>query len=301
MTPVPSTNTNGAADPTLGGAQQPGVATRAVALVAAVSAVVGVVVGLLVWLLLAGPVVALLLAVVVAAAVAALTWWGSEALILRLVGASPADPIAHARLFNLVEGLGAGAGVAPPTLLVVADPALNAMTIGRSPRQATLIVTSGLLEQLNRVELEGVLAHELSHVRSDDVLSATLAVTLFGLWARPARAAAASGPSAMAATLLVPICALAGLGLQKAVAPNREQQADAAGVRLTRYPPGMVSALEKVRRSGSVLGGGGASPATAHLWLCAPVPPPGGRLAWLSRLYETHPRPAERIEALREL
>ena len=298
MTPVPSSDTGAAAESLLG-ATPPGPAARAIALVAAASAVVGVAVGLLVWLLLAGPVVALVLTIVVAAGVAALAWWGSEALILRLVRATPAEPVAHARLFNLVEGLGANAGVAPPTLLVVADPGLNAMTMGRSPRRATLIVTSGLLEQLNRVELEGVLAHELSHVRSDDMLAATVAVALFGVWARPARAATTASLSGMLATLLVPICALAGIGLQKSVDANREQRADAAGVRLTRYPPGLVAALEKLRQSGTVLAA--ASPATAHLWLGAALPPPGGRLAWLSRLYETHPSPDERIEALREL
>jgi heat shock protein HtpX len=270
-------------------------------LVAISSAVVGLIAAF-VALVLAGPLAALVAGVVVAVAVASLAWWGSAPLALRLLEAEPADPVAHARLFNLVEGLGANAGVTQPGLFVVADPALNALTMGRSRQHAALVVTSGLLDQLSRIELEAVLAHELSHIRSDDILSATVAVGLFGLLGGPARAATGTGPGAVLASLLLPVSALAGLGLQLSIDPHREEVADSSGVHLTRYPPAMVSALEKMQGAGTLVASGGGSPATAHLWLGAPLPPPpSDRFAWLSRLYDTHPPLDERIEALREL
>ncbi|HEX3425981.1 MAG TPA: M48 family metalloprotease [Acidimicrobiales bacterium] len=274
---------------------------RAVVLLVVAAITVGVVVWLLAWLLVTGPVAAAGAGLVVAVAVAATAWWGSVPLALRLAGGHPAHPVDHARLLNLVEGLGANAGVTAPSVLVRVDPALNALTLGRSSRQATLVVTSGLLEELNRIELEAVVAHELSHIRSDDLLAATLAVPLFGIWRRSALTAAQSGPSAILARLLVPVSALAGLGLRLSVDPHREEQADIAGVRLTRYPPALMSALEKVRQRGPVVDGGNLSPATAHLWLASPLPPSPRRLAWLTELYETHPGLQERIEALREL
>jgi heat shock protein HtpX len=274
---------------------------RAILLVAATAAVVGLVVAVLAALLTA-LLVALALGLVVAAVIATLAWWGSAALALHLLRAQPADPIAHARLFNLVEGLGANAGVPQPALFVLADPALNALTMGRSPHHASLVVTSGLLDQLSRVELEAVLAHELSHVRNDDILTATVAVSLFGLLGGPARAAAGSGGGVVLAMLLLPVTALGGLGLRLSLDPHREETADSSGVHLTRYPPALVTALEKMQRLGTTVSAGSASPATAHLWLGAPLPPPtSARVAWLSRLYDTHTPLDERIEALREL
>lgn len=159
---------------------------RAILLVASSAALVGFVAALLAWLVLA-PLVALAVGVIVAAALACLAWWGSESLALRLLGAQPADPVTHARLFNLVEGLGANAGVPQPDLYVVTDAGLNILTMGRSPHHAALVVTSGLLDQLSRIELEAVLAHEVSHIRNDDILTATVAVGLFGILGRPAR------------------------------------------------------------------------------------------------------------------
>lgn len=272
---------------------------RAIGLVLVSAAVAGLVLGLL-GLLAGGPIMALVVAALAFAAVPALAWWGSEPLARRLLGAQAADPAAHARLFNLVEGLCANAGVPQPELYVVADPGLNALTMGRSPRQATLVVTSGLLQQLSRIELEAVLAHELSHVKSDDIVTATLAVALFGVLNGPARAAAGGGTGAIAGYLLLPFSALAGIGLRFSVGPQREERADSCGVSLTRYPPALVSALEKLQGSGTTVRS--ASPATAHLWLGAAVPsPPMTHLSWLSRLFDTHPPLDERIEALREL
>jgi heat shock protein HtpX len=272
---------------------------RAVLAVLAAGAFGGLIVALLSLLFLPA-VGALFVFVVVAAALAGLAWWGSEPLARRLIDAQPADPLRHARLFNLMEALCVNAGVPPPSLYVVADAGLNALTIGRTPRHATLIVTEGLLQHLNRVELEGVLAHELAHVKSDDILISTVSVALFGILGSPARAAARGGAGAIGGYVLLPFSAAAGLGLQLVVGRQREEAADLSAVGLTRYPPALVAALEKMQESGTLVRTGGAP--TAHLWLGDPVGPPDpDRLGWLSRLFETHPPLDARIEALREL
>jgi heat shock protein HtpX len=273
---------------------------RAIALVVGSAALVAFVVAAVASLLIPG-VAALAAGLVVGLLVAAAAWWGSVPLALHFLGAEPADPVIHARLFNLVEGLGANAGVPQPALFVVSDPGLNALTMGRSARHAVLVVTTGLLDQLSRMELEAVLAHELSHIRSEDIVAATVAVVLFGWFGGPARAATDGGGRALLGYLLLPLSAVAGVGLQLSMAPHREELADTAGVHLTRYPPAMVTALEKMQRQGTIVRRGGA-PAISHLWLGGPLPPPpSARMAWLTRLFDTHPPLDERIEALREL
>jgi heat shock protein HtpX len=186
-------------------------------------------------LLIGHVVIGLLLGLIGSAAVAAFLWSRSEPAVVQLIGAKPAEPTAYPRYHNLVEGLCAAAGLPKPDLLVVDHPTPDALAAGRSPRSAVLIVTTGLLDQLNRIELEGVLAHELSHVKSLDILPATLQV----LVARTT-------------------------GRRPPADPLREAKADRNGVSLTRYPPGLLSALEKVQAGGGTPPG---PPATAHLWL----------------------------------
>jgi heat shock protein HtpX len=268
-------------------------------LVLAMGAVVGAIAGLLSILVVPG-FGALMVFAGVALLVAAAAWWGSEPLARRLIGAHPVDPVRHARLVNLVGALCIGAGLPQPTLGIVDDPGCNALSVGRSHRHASLVVTEGLLSRLSRVELEAVLAHELAHIKSNDILTSTVAVGLFGVLHGPARAATGGGAGALAASLLLPLEAFAGLGLQHAVDAPREAEADLNGSALTRYPPGMVAALEKMRDSGTLVAG--AKAATAHLWLAAPLPPvEGDHLAWLVRLFDTHPPLEQRIAALREL
>jgi heat shock protein HtpX len=205
------------------------------------------------------------LAIVPAAAVAGgLVWLAStkaDGIALARARATPADPMAHARFHNVVEGLCVAAGLPKPALLVVEDDAPNAFAIGRAPRHASVVATTGLLDKLTRIELEGVVAHELSHIKTHDTLVSTLAVALVGL----------------VAPGLVP----------RAVGARREAVADVTGVALTRYPPGLISALEKLRDDPAVL----RSPdrAIAHLWIEAPD--------------AALPCPPldERIQALREL
>jgi heat shock protein HtpX len=204
---------------------------------------------------------------------------------------------------------------------VVDDPSPNAFATGRNPKHAAIAVTTGLLEKMNRVELEGVLAHELSHIKNYDILVSTLAVTLVGviaiasnvgvrfLWFGMGRSRNNSNDSAGGATailaifgfVLLALSPLIARAMQAAVSRRRETLADVSGVELTRYPPGLISALEKLRDDYTVVGS--ASHATAHLWIEQPMATTEaeGRLSRLNRMFDTHPPLEERIAFLREL
>ena len=263
----------------------------------------------------------LIIALAVAGGSSLFAYWKSDAVALRMSRARPADPVEYARLHNLVEGLCIAAGLPKPRVYVIDDPAPNAFATGRDPRHAAIAVTTGLLEKMNRVELEGVLAHELSHVKNYDILVSTLAVTMVGvivllsdwtlrfLWwgggrRRGNRDNGGGGPAAALALVgfvLLLLSPLIAQLMQFAVSRRREALADVSGVSLTRYPPGLISALEKLREDTTVVHS--SSRATAHLWIESPLArdPSEGRLSRLNRLFDTHPPLEERIAALKEL
>ncbi len=265
--------------------------------------------------------IGLAIALVVAGGAAFAGYWKSDSVALAMSHARPADPVQYARLHNLVEGLCIAAGLPKPRVYVVDDPAPNAFATGRDPRHAAVAVTTGLLEKMNRVELEGVLAHELSHVKNYDILVSTLAVTMVGIvalladfalrfmwWGGPRHRdddrGGGGGPAAVFALLgfvLLVFAPLAARLMQFAVSRRREALADMSGVALTRYPPGLVSALEKLKDDTTVVHS--SSRATAHLWIESPLArtPEEGRFSRLNRLFDTHPPLEERIQALKEL
>lgn len=238
--------------------QIPGNRRRARLLLAAHALVLALLAGAVALLVLGAA--AALVAVAVAVALTAGAAAAAPGAARRCCGGAPADPVTHARLHNLVESLCTAAGLPKPTLVVVDDPAPNCLALGRGPKAAVVVVTEGLLRALSRVELEGVLAHELSHVKSLDILPATLAVTL--------------------AAPLSPRLPRALLG------SRREMLADLGGASLTRYPPALESALQRMREGGAIT----TSRLIAHLW---EVPP--------SILSPGEPPLAHRIEALAEL
>ncbi len=231
---------------------------RAVSLVAVSSVPLGLVVGLLVWFYVGWA--EGLGAFVAASIVLALAmWWAAEPLARRATGGQPADPAvrSHARLLNLVEGLCATVGVRRPEVRVRPAEGLNAAVCGRRRRTATLVATQGLLDELDRVELEGVVAQLLTRVRANDMVPATVTVATLGI----------------GATLLSP--------------PEPVTAMDRAAMSFTRYPPGLISALEKMEAKGTTVKG--VSRAAAHLWFADP----GTRPSQTSL--------ADRIAALREL
>jgi len=262
-----------------------------------------------------GP-VGVLLAVIVAGAMAFASYWKSDTIALSMSRAVPADPVTYARLHNLVEGLCIASGLPRPRLYVVDDPAPNAFATGRNPQHAAIAVTTGLLEKMNRVELEGVLAHELSHIKNYDILVSTLAVTMVGaaalmadvgirfLWFGGGRRGGGGGGNpliAVGALLLIASAPIIAKVMQLAVSRRRESLADMSAVEITRYPPGLISALEKLRDDRAVVGVGNR--ATAHLWIEEPVPHRDDtrRASKWTHLFDTHPPLDDRIAALREL
>ena len=227
-------------------------------------------------LVLLPPLVGLSFVIAAAAVITVVAILKANDVALWMIGAQPADPVEHARLHNLVESLCFSSGLPKPGVYVVEDAAVNAFATGRGPREAAIGVTSGLVDSFTLVELEAVLAHELSRVKSYDVLVSTLAVTLVGL-------ITSFLPDGVSARLV-----------NGAIGARQDSAADITGVSMTRYPPGLISALEKLRDGNSRVKV--RSPAASHLWLrpfgpAAAEGPGGGRDGRLD----------ERIEALREL
>lgn len=256
--------------------------------------VLGLVVGLLGWAL--GPAIGWwgpLLGLVVGAALAGAAHLSADAIVLRTVGARPAPEREQPRLHNLVEGLCVATGLPAPRLLVLDDPGANALVVGRTPRHAALVVTTGLLERCSRVELEGVLARQLVLVKQRDSLLATVAATTIAGPSLLAELAARRG-GVLASVAAVPAAVVAPLArrlLPAVLAEHREVLADLAAIDVTRYPPALIGALEHVAAAPLVAGG---LRATAHLWVAPPVAP-GPRSLYLP------PPLDERIAVLREL
>lgn len=267
-----------------------------------------------------GP-VGIVIAFLVAGGSAFVSYWKSDSVALAMSRARPATIEQYPRLHNLVEGLCIASGLVKPRLYIIDDPAPNAFATGRNPKHAAVAVTTGLLEKMNRIELEGVLAHELSHVKNDDILVSTLAVTMVGvvalladigvrmLWFGGGRNRSNNNDGGNIVFLVLAVLALVLLVLspiiarlmQFAVSRRREALADISGVEMTRYPPGLISALEKLRDDQTVVHS--ASRATAHLWIESPLArtPEEGKMSKLNRMFDTHPPLDERIAALQEL
>ena len=259
----------------------------------------------------------------VAVGISILMSWGayfsSDKIALSMSRAKPADEVEDRQLHNLIEGLALGAGMPKPRVYVVEDEAPNAFATGRNPEHAAIAVTRGLMQKMSRDELEGVLAHELAHVKNRDTLVMTLAVTLVGviilladwmmraLWwgghGRSDRNNSLGLPFAIIGIVLLITAPFFAQMLQFAISRQREFLADAEAVVITRYPDGLIGALEKLRSDQTVVRT--ASKATAHLWIESPIARHADegsskQGAWLNRMFDTHPPLEARIAALRE-
>ncbi len=242
------------------------------------------------------------------------SWMYGDQVVLRTTGARPAEGQEHIYLRDTVEGLSLAAGIPPPEVYVVPSEEINAFATGRDPEHASVAVTTGLLRVLDRQELEGVLAHEISHIRNRDVSFMTLVAVLVGLAAilshiilRTYRFGAVGGRrgrgdrerkgldvAILAVGFFLAIFApILTRIVQFAVSRQREFLADASGVELTRYSEGLASALEKIR--GHNTGEMDVSEAVSHIFFVDP-----NRSA-LDALYATHPPIDERIRRLRTM
>jgi heat shock protein HtpX len=262
--------------------------------------------------------------VVVFVLIAAAMSWGSyrygDRIVLASTRAREVSPEDRggARLHNLVEGVAIAAGIPKPRIYLVPEQAPNAFATGRDPEHASIAVTQGLLDSFNRIELEGVIAHELAHVADRDILVGTIVATLVGavvlaseffmrsLWwggfrgrRGGDRGGAASGILFLVGLALLILAPIAGQLVRLAVSRQREYLADAQGAMYTRYPPGLASALRKIAASPAAMHS--ANNATAHLWLSQPSRFEGQRTGALERLFSTHPPIEERIRRLEEM
>lgn len=237
------------------------------------------------------------------------SYWFSDKIVLSMTHAKPATREEYFDLYTVTENLAITAGMPMPKLYVVNDPAPNAFATGRDEKHAVVAATTGLLAILNRTELEGVIAHELSHIKNRDILVMTVAVVLAGFVAILAdmflrmsyfgggnrddngRAGAIFAIVALVAAILAPIAAQL---IKLAISRKREFLADASGALLTRYPEGLASALTKISSYGGPMQN--ASHATAHLFIANPFGAKAGQ--FINKLFATHPPVEERVAAL---
>ncbi len=236
------------------------------------------------------------------------SYWYSDRVVLSMTKAHPAPREKYFDFYTVTENLAITAGLPKPKLYVIEDPAPNAFATGRDQKHAVVCVTSGLLEMMTRQELEGVIAHELSHIKNRDILLMTIAVVLAGFLAILAdiflRVSLFGGSSrdnegGSQLTLILTIVGIilapfAAKFIQLAISRKREFLADASGALLTRYPEGLASALQKISAYGKPMKR--PSHATAHLFIGDPF---GAKpTSWIQRAFSTHPPVKDRINAL---
>jgi heat shock protein HtpX len=258
--------------------------------------------------------VILIIAVIFSCVSSFVSYWWSDKIVLSMSGATLVDHNNGREIYHLVENLCITAGLPLPKIYIIEDSAPNAFATGRDPQHAAIALTTGILAKLDKAELEGVIAHELSHIGNRDILISTVATVLVGTivlitdWA--SRSAfwgrrdndSDNGGGWIGLIVIILLSILAPLSaqlLQLAVSRKREFLADASGALLTRYPEGLARALEKISADPDELEV--ANRATAHMYIVSPLKgdDEGKKTSWLSKAFMTHPPVAERIARLR--
>lgn len=238
-----------------------------------------------------------------------LSYWKSDKIVLAMSNARPVEFQDNPELYRIIENLSIAAGLPLPKIYIIDEAAPNAFAAGRDPRHSVIVFTRGLLEMLDRSELEGVAAHELSHIGNRDILLSTVVVVLVGFialasdfflrwsfWGGRGRGSRddEGNTGAIMAVIAIVFAILAPVSatlIQLAISRKREFLADANGALLTRYPEGLANALKKISSANIPLRA--ASKATAHLYISNPL-----KADAISKLFMTHPPVKERIAAL---
>lgn len=235
------------------------------------------------------------------------SYWFSDKIVVAMAGAHEAQDAEYPELHNVVENLAITAGLPKPKIFIIEDPAPNAFATGRNAKHAVVAVTTGLLGMMNKTELEGVLAHELSHIGNKDMLVSTVAVVLVGFvtllsdfFLRMSFGRSGDNDNknpilALVAVAFIVLAPIVATLMQLAISRKREFLADASGALLTRYPEGLASALQKIGSYQAPMRR--ANNATAHLYISNPF---GAKatIGGLAKLFMTHPPVEERIHAL---
>jgi len=251
------------------------------------------------------------IALMIAVLMNGVSYFFSDKIALKSSGAQPVTREQLPRLYQVMERLAAKANIPVPALYVVPDLAPNAFATGRSPKHASVAVTKGLLEIMNDDELEGVIAHELSHVRNYDILTSSIAATIagaitymaqMGKWALIFGGTGGNrdedrGGGGLSALLMIFLAPFAALLLQLFLSRSREYAADETGVRMVGHQQGLISALEKLGTYNRRIPTSAISPSTSSLCIVKPMFGAGG----LSNLFSTHPPLEDRIAALRQM
>lgn len=251
----------------------------------------------------------LIAALVVAMNISFVTFFYGDKMVLGISRARPVDRRKNPYLANVVEGLAIAAGIPVPKAYIIEDSAPNAFATGKDPKNSSIAVTTGLLDKLNRLELEGVIAHEMSHIKNYDIRYATLVAILVGTvallsdWMRRSffyrgrkKDKSGGGIIVIIALILAILAPIIAQLIRLALSRQREYLADANGALLTRYPEGLASALEKISEDIEPLEA--ANKATAHLYIINPLLEHRGKL---NSLFSTHPPVEERIKRLRAM
>jgi heat shock protein HtpX len=251
----------------------------------------------------------MVIAFVIALGMNFVSYWFSDKMVLAAYGAQPIDEAAAPRLYAIVHRLATRAGIPMPRVYLIPSETPNAFATGRNPQHAVVAVTEGIMRILDEEELEGVLAHELSHVKNRDVLISTIAATLAGaitylahmaqwsaMFGGRSRDDEEGGSNPIAMILLAILAPIAAMLVQMAVSRSREFQADATGAQVAGRSWGLAKALEKLQMANQAMPMADATPATAHLFIVNPL---SGQT--LMRLFSTHPPLEERIARLRAM
>lgn len=249
-------------------------------------------------------------ALVFTAFISFLSYFTSDKIVLTSLGAKKITKDEYPEYFRIVENLSIGSGVPMPSVYVINDSSANAFATGRDPKHASVCATTGLLGRLDKIELEGVIAHELSHIKNYDIRLMGIVAVLVGsaallsnIFLRSMHHGRSSRGNAQAIFLLIGLffavlSPLVATLIQLAVSRKREYLADASAALITRYPDGLANALEKIAADSKPLNT--ASNATAHLFISSPFKNKD-RKAFLASLFNTHPPIEERIKILRSM
>ncbi len=253
----------------------------------------------------------LVIAIVYSFSMSFFSYWYSDKIVLAINKAKLIERKDNLELYRLVENLCITAGLPLPKIYIIAEQQPNAFATGRDKNHAVVAVTQGLLGKLNKLELEGVIAHELSHIGNKDILLQSMVVVLVGVvvvltdiffrmafWGGRRDRSKSNGAIFLIALALAILAPLFAQLIKLAISRKREFLADAEGALLTRYPEGLASALEKISQDANIMKV--ANNSTAHLYISSPFRGKQ-KVSWLTKMFMTHPPVEQRIKNLREM